>query len=95
VFQFADPDDTVDNATIAWPATRRSVDAGTIVVEREQSQEDGPCRDINYDPTVLPSGMTVSTDPLLAARSAAYAKSYELRTSEETQAPGFEAKQAH
>ncbi|CAM2151800.1 Catalase-related peroxidase [Pararobbsia alpina] len=95
VFQFADPDDTVDNATIAWPSSRRTVDAGTIVVEREQSQEDGLCRDINYDPTVLPSGMTVSSDPLLAARSAAYAKSYELRTSEESGAPGFEPKPTH
>jgi catalase len=95
VFQFADPDDPVDNATKAWPSSRRTVDAGTIVVDREQSQEDGQCRDINYDPTVLPSGLEVSADPLLQARSAAYAKSYELRTSEESHAPGFEPKPTH
>lgn len=93
LFQFADADDTVDNATVAWPATRRTVDAGTIVIEHEASQEDGLCRDVNYDPTVLPSGVVVSNDPLLPARSAAYAKSYELRTGEETRAPGFEPKQ--
>lgn len=95
VFQFAEPDDPVDNATVAWPATRHTIDAGTIVVEREQSQEDGLCRDVNYDPTVLPSGIAVSDDPLLAARSAAYAKSYELRTSEESHTPGFEPKSIH
>ncbi|RKP55893.1 catalase family peroxidase [Pararobbsia silviterrae] len=90
VFQFADPGDPVDNATIAWPSTRRTVDAGTIVISSEQPQDGGPCRDINYDPTVVPSGIAVSDDPLLAARSAAYAKSYVLRTGEETGAPGFE-----
>jgi len=37
---------------------------------------------VNYDPTVLPQGIAVSDDPLLAARSAAYAASYERRTGE-------------
>ena len=95
VMTFADPGDVVDNATVQWPSTRRTVDAGTLVVEREQSQEGGPCQDVNYDPTVLPDGMLVTGDPLLPARSAAYAKSYALRTGEETHAPGFEPKPNH
>ena len=33
-------------------------------------------------PTVLPAGMRTSDDPFPAARSAAYAKSYDLRTAE-------------
>src|SRR5271165_3854154 len=36
----------------------------------------------NFDPTVLPGGMRTSDDPFPAARSAAYARSYDLRTSE-------------
>jgi len=36
----------------------------------------------NFDPTVLPSGMRTSDDPFPAARSAAYAKSYDRRTAE-------------
>jgi catalase len=80
--------DATDDATRAWPADRTTIDAGTLVVEREQAQEDGACRDVNYDPTVLPTGIAISDDPLLPARSAAYADSHLRRTSEEAGIPG-------
>lgn len=80
----AAPGDPTDDATRIWPADRVQIDAGTLVLERVQPQESGPCRDINYDPLVLPEGIRASGDPLLAARSAVYAKSYERRTAEET-----------
>ena len=51
-------------------------------LEHEEPQDSGACRDINYDPTVLPDGIQVSDDPILAARSAAYAVSYNRRTRE-------------
>jgi catalase len=51
-------------------------------VDKDSPQLSGDCRDINYDPLVLPSGIEGSDDPLLAARSAAYAASYMRRTSE-------------
>lgn len=65
-----------------WPADRRTIDAGTLVVERIEPEPDGPCRDINVDPTVLPGGMATSGDPFPAARSAAYAVSFNRRTAE-------------
>ncbi|WP_428679465.1 catalase family peroxidase [Reyranella sp.] len=74
-------DDTADPSK-AWPAGRRTVEVGTLVVKRVEAEPDGPCRDINFDPTVLPRGMSVSDDPFPAARSSAYARSYDLRTSE-------------
>jgi catalase len=37
---------------------------------------------------VLPAGIEPSADPLLAARSAAYADSYLRRTAEEAHLPG-------
>ena len=52
------------------------------MVKRVEAEPDGPCRDINFDPAVLPRGMSVSDDPFPAARSSAYARSYDLRTSE-------------
>ncbi len=52
------------------------------MIEKLEAQNDGECRDINYDPTVLPAGIETSGDPLLAARSAAYASSYLRRTGE-------------
>ena len=42
---------------------------------------------INFDPTILPGGITVSDDPFPAARSAAYARSFDLRTAEEKDYP--------
>lgn len=84
----AAPEDPTSDATKAWPADRTTIDAGTVMIESEQAQESGPCRDINYDPTVLPDGIEVSDDPLLPARSAAYADSYLRRTSEEAHLPG-------
>jgi catalase len=84
----ANPGDPTDDATKVWPADRTTIDAGTLVVESEQPQASGPCRDINYDPTVLPDGIAISDDPLLPARSAAYADSYLRRTSEEAHLPG-------
>ncbi|MFD4836360.1 catalase family peroxidase [Achromobacter sp. NPDC058515] len=74
--------DPTSDATRQWPADRPTVDAGILVITRSASQDEGPCRDVNYDPTVLPRGIAISDDPLLAARSAAYAASYERRTSE-------------
>jgi len=84
----AEPGDPTADATKAWPADRPTIDAGTLVIESEQAQDSGPCRDINYDPTVLPAGIEISDDPLLPARSSAYAVSYLRRTREEAHFPG-------
>lgn len=78
----AQPGDPTDDATKAWPADREQVDVGTLVVRQAQNEADGPCRDYNYDPTILPTGIQVSDDPLPAARSSAYAESFDLRASE-------------
>ncbi|MEO6228000.1 MAG: catalase, partial [Thermomonas sp.] len=37
------------------------------------------CRDINFDPLVLPTGVEGSGDPVLAARSAVYSVSFNRR----------------
>ncbi|SAI32852.1 catalase [Bordetella ansorpii] len=88
LFTLAAADDPVDDATRNWPAQRTTIDAGVLVLDTVTAQDSGPCRDVNYDPTVLPRGMQASADPLLAARSAAYADSYLRRTSEEAGIPG-------
>ncbi|HUA24321.1 MAG TPA: catalase family peroxidase [Steroidobacteraceae bacterium] len=88
VITLAQPGDPVDDAAREWPVSRTSVDAGVLVLTSTAPQQSGPCRDINYDPTVLPHGIEISGDPLLPARSAAYADSYLRRTSEEAHLPG-------
>ena len=91
----ANADDPVNDASKSWPAGRKVINAGTLVLNATQPQLDGECRDINYDPLVLPAGIEGSADPLLAARSAGYASSYLRRTSEVSQLPAAkqEAKQ--
>jgi catalase len=56
VLTVAAPGDVTTDATKAWPEDRPHIDAGTLVIERKSSQSDGECRDINFDPTILPDG---------------------------------------
>lgn len=74
--------DRTDNATIRWPETRERVDVGTLVIEQALPESVGPCRDVTFDPLVLPPGIAASDDPLLAARSAVYAASLRRRSGE-------------
>jgi catalase len=78
----ANPGDPTADPSKAWPQDRRTVEVGTLVVRQIEAERDSPCRDINFDPTVLPSGMQTSDDPFPAARSSAYAKSYDRRAAE-------------
>jgi catalase len=82
VVTVAEAGDSTADPSKPWPADRRAIEVGTLTVQQVQAERDGPCRDINFDPSVLPSGMRTSDDPFPAARSAAYAKSYDLRTAE-------------
>lgn len=84
----ANPGDITADPNKAWPEDRRTVDVGTLTVQQIEPERDGPCLNINYDPTVLPSGITTSDDPFPAARSAAYSRSYNSRTAEASYYPG-------
>ncbi len=88
----ANPGDPTADPTKAWPEDRRTVEVGTLTVQQIEAEPNGPCRDINFDPTVLPPGMHTSDDPFPAARSSAYAKSYDRRTAEAADYPRSGAK---
>ncbi|NPT37220.1 catalase family peroxidase [Paraburkholderia xenovorans] len=87
VVTVANPGDPTADPSKAWPEDRRKVEAGTLVVNAIEPEADGPCRDLNFDPTVLPPGMHVSDDPFPAARSAAYSVSFNRRTAEDKDYP--------
>jgi catalase len=76
------PGDPTNDATLPWPADRPTIDTGTLNVTALQSEAAGNCRDINFDPAVLPSGLEPSDDPLLSARSATYSVSFTRRAAE-------------
>jgi len=83
VFVLAKPGDPIDDAAQAWPADRRQINAGNLVIQASQPQSVAVCRDINFDPLVLPTGIKPSNDPLLKFRAQAYAESHRRRVREE------------
>ena len=76
------PGDSTKDATIPWPPDRQQIEVGTLTIDRVESEDISPARDINFDPLVLPDGIAGSDDPLLSARSAAYSPSFTRREGE-------------
>ncbi|WP_040815562.1 catalase family peroxidase [Nocardia concava] len=74
--------DPTDDPTVAWSADRRRIELGTVVVTDIATETAVNVRDVNFDPLVLPKGLAASDDPVLQARSAAYAESYRRRAGE-------------
>lgn len=83
----ANPGDPSADPSKAWPSERRTVEVGTLTVAAIEPEVEGACRNINFDPTVLPAGMHVSDDPFPAARSAAYSVSFNRRAAEDKDYP--------
>jgi len=83
VITVGQPGDPTADATLPWPPDRQQVDAGTLTIDRVESEDTSPTRDINFDPLVLPNGIAASDDPLLSARSAAYSQSFTRREGEQ------------
>ena len=71
-----------NRAAEVWPEDREKVDLGELVIDHVESEASGNCRDVNFDPLVLPAGMAASDDPIPYARSAVYAASFRRRTGE-------------
>ena len=78
----AEPGDPTNDATLAWPAQRRTIDAGVITIDQVHTEAADNARDVNFDPLILPEGLAPSDDPLPRARSAVYARSFDRRTRE-------------
>jgi catalase len=87
------PGDVTDDPTVPWPADREHVDVGTLTVNRAETEAPGNCRDIVFDPLVLPWGIEPSNDSILSPRSATYSESFrrregETKTPSAVQVPG-------
>jgi catalase len=69
--QVANEGDTVDDATIHWPADRPLMHFGKIVLTAE-SPDDEEHRRMIFDPIPRLDGIEPSGDPLLELRAAIY-----------------------
>lgn len=82
IFTLANDSDDENNPTIPWPSERKNINAGTLVITNWEAQKTGQCAQENFDPLVLPYGIEATEDPILRARSSAYAESYRRRAKE-------------
>lgn len=71
-----EPDDPADDPTLAWPAEREEVPAGTL---RLSAVGGDACTPINFDPMVLSRGIEATNDPILRFRSPVYGISHGKR----------------
>jgi catalase len=71
-----------NKAAEVWPDDRPTVTLGELIIDHAESETMGNCRDVNFDPLVLPPGIEASDDPIPFARSAVYAASFRRRAGE-------------
>jgi catalase len=77
------PGDPEDDATLAWPDTRKHVNVGTLSITQAMAQSGAECEKINFDPLVMADGIAPTNDPILLFRSPAYAISFARRLSDQ------------
>src|SRR5436190_3446260 len=77
--QVAADTDPTDDPTVLWPADRPRVELGRLEVTGVSPTGAADERRLIFDPTNRTDGIELSADPILLARSAAYAISYERR----------------
>jgi catalase len=76
--QLAQAGDQLDDPSIAWPETRKTIDVGLIEITSAVSDSDAAERQLIFLPAALPAGIEPA-DPMIEARSEAYPVSYARR----------------
>jgi catalase len=79
LLQVAAVSDPTDDVTTLWPADRPVVELGRLEIVGISPTGAADERRLVFDPTNRTDGIDLSADPILLARSAAYAISYEHR----------------
>jgi catalase len=77
-FQLATAEDNLLDPSKAWPAERTVIDGGELQISALGGDN---CKNINFDPNVLATGISASQDAILQMRSGAYAVSFGKRLS--------------
>lgn len=72
--------DPLLSATAIWPADREQVEVGLLrITAVTPAGQPGECDPVMYNPTLLPTGIEPSDDPMLLIRAPAYAVSLSRR----------------
>lgn len=78
--QIAAPGDPVDDASRPWPASRRRVKVGDLLLSGLDEERERGDDVLVFDPTRVTPGIECSDDPVLRFRSPAYRESVGRRT---------------
>lgn len=73
--QLPNAGDPTNDASIVWPADRKTVELGTLIVTSVVANSDAVEKALAFDPIRLTDGIELSDDPLPALRSSVYALS--------------------
>jgi len=79
LLQVAEAGDATDDVTALWPEARRVIELGRLEVTGISPTSADDEQRLIFDPTNRTDGIDLSADPILLARSAAYAISYDRR----------------
>jgi len=80
LLQLAEAGDPTDDVTALWPEDRPVVELGRLEVTGISQTSAADERRLIFDPSNRTDGIDLSGDPILLARSAAYAISYDHRS---------------
>jgi catalase len=80
LLQVAAAGDLTDDVTALWPEDRALVELGRLEINGVSPTSAADERRLIFDPSNRTEGIDLSADPILLARSAAYAISYERRS---------------
>jgi catalase len=80
LLQLAEPGDPTDDVTVLWPDSRTLAQLGRLDIERVSPTSPADEGRLIFDPANRTDGIDLSGDPILLARSAAYAISYDRRS---------------
>ena len=78
LLQIAAPEDELDDPSIAWPETRTLAELGTLLITAVVEHGETAERTVVFSPDELPDGIEAH-DPMIGARTRAYAESLERR----------------
>ena len=76
--QVAEPGDKIEDPSIAWPNSRKTVELGVIEIDRVDPDSDAAQRALLFIENAVPAGIETA-DPMIDARSAAYPVSFARR----------------
>jgi len=77
VLQVAEPGDKIDDPSIAWPNTRKTIELGAIAITKATAESHVADKQLFLPGAVVPG--IEAADPMIAVRSAAYPVSFARR----------------